>query len=225
MTEIAHSERKTRKPGLVLHNAFGYDLLVWLFTRGRENAFRETILGKADLQPGETVLDIGCGTGNLAIAAKKKVGPTGTMHGIDASPEMIARGRKKAKKIGVDILFETAAAQELPFRDAQFDVVLSTLMFHHLSRSARQQCAAEIGRILKPSGRVLVVDFAKAEHAKRNFTDHFHRRHGHVSIEDIIVPLEQAGLDCGESGTLGMYGLQFVLAVPRGAANVIHAAD
>jgi len=65
--------------------------LVWLLTGGREHAFREKILYFARLQPGESVLDVGCGTGSLAIRAKQQVGPTGEVTGLDASPEMLAR--------------------------------------------------------------------------------------------------------------------------------------
>jgi ubiquinone/menaquinone biosynthesis C-methylase UbiE len=131
--------------GLVLRSPVRYDLLVWL-TLGREPAFREKILRLARLKPGETVLDVGCGTRTLAIAAKRHVGPTGTVYGIDASPEMLARADKKARKAGVEACFKGGAAQSLPFPDGQFDAVLTTLMLHHLPRKGRQQCAREIRR-------------------------------------------------------------------------------
>ena len=135
--------------GAVLHSAARYDLQVWLLTLGRERVFREKILRLvARLQPGEAVLDVGCGTGTLAIAAKEHVGPTGTVYGIDASPEMLARAEKKARKAGVEVVLKNAIAQALPFPDAQFDVVLTTIMLHHLPRKARQQCAAEMRRVL-----------------------------------------------------------------------------
>ena len=87
--------------GLVMHStARYYDLLTWLLTLGRERAFRDRLVDLARLAPGESVLDAGCGTGTLAIAAKRRVGPSGAVHGIDASPEMIARARRKAAKAG-----------------------------------------------------------------------------------------------------------------------------
>src|SRR5213076_1300498 len=97
--------------GAVLHSAALYDLSVWLVTFGRERVFREKILRLARLQPGEAVLDVGCGTGTLAIAAKRHVGPTGTVYGIDASPEMLARAEKKARKAGVEVVLRNAIAQ------------------------------------------------------------------------------------------------------------------
>jgi ubiquinone/menaquinone biosynthesis C-methylase UbiE len=202
--------------GLVLHAAAGYDLLIWLVTFGRERAFREKILQLAHLQPGEFVLDVGCGTGTLAIAAKRQVGSTGAVYGLDASPEMIARANKKARKAGVDVVFKNAAAQALPFPDAQFDAALTTLMLHHLPRKARQQCTCEIRRVLKPGGRVLAVDFGGSAPARRGLFRHFHR-HGHVNLRDIIGLLTEAGLSAVESGAVGMKDLQFVLAtVPPG---------
>jgi ubiquinone/menaquinone biosynthesis C-methylase UbiE len=87
-----------RTKGLVIHWAARYDLLAWLLTRGRERACCERLIGLAGLEPGDAVLDIGCGTGTLAIAATRHVGPTGTVYGIDASRQMVARATRKAAK-------------------------------------------------------------------------------------------------------------------------------
>jgi ubiquinone/menaquinone biosynthesis C-methylase UbiE len=197
--------------GSVLHSAACYDLLVWLVTLGRERVFREKVVRLARLKPGESVLDVGCGTGSLAIAAKRWVGPTGTVYGIDASPEMIARAGKKATRAGVEVVFKDAVAEALPFPDAHFDAVLTTLMLHHLPRKARQQCACEIRRVLKPGGRVLAVDFGGSARERRGLFAHFHR-HGHVNLPDMRALLSEAGLNIVESGAVGMRDLQFVLA-------------
>ncbi len=77
--------------GLVFHWAFAYDLLLRILWRGLERIYREKVVQLAGIGTGESVLDVGCGTGTLAIAAKRRVGPTGKVIGIDASPEMIAR--------------------------------------------------------------------------------------------------------------------------------------
>src|SRR5215470_15161329 len=120
ITKTPEKNETAGKPGLVLHAAATYDLLITLVTLGRERAFRERMLRLAHLEPGESVLDVGCGTGSLAIAAKRQVGQTGTVYGLDASPEMIARAEKKARKAGIDVGFKNAFAQSLPFPDAQF---------------------------------------------------------------------------------------------------------
>jgi ubiquinone/menaquinone biosynthesis C-methylase UbiE len=213
MTESSPAPRPT---GLVLHSAVRYDLMVWLLTLGRQRAFREKILRLARLEPGASVLDVGCGTGTLAIAAKRLVGPSGAVCGIDASPEMIARANKKARKAGVEVAFRNGAAQTLPFPDAQFDAVLSTVMLHHLPRKARQECACEMRRVLKPGGRVLAVDFGGSEREKRGFLTHFHR-HGHVNLQDIMAILNEAGLLIVESGEVGISNLQFALATTPSA--------
>ncbi|HEX6502821.1 MAG TPA: methyltransferase domain-containing protein [Terriglobales bacterium] len=198
--------------GIVLHSPVLYDLTVWLAVLGKERAFRETLLQLASIGNGECVLDAGCGTGTLAIAAKGRVGPSGAVYAVDASPEMLARAKKKAKKAGVQVLFRNAVAEALPFPDAQFDAVFITVMLHHLPHKARLQAVNEIRRVLKPGGRVLAVDFEGIADQKRTFLSHFHRPHGHVSSHDIIALLSQASLTTMESGQVGTRDLQFVLA-------------
>jgi ubiquinone/menaquinone biosynthesis C-methylase UbiE len=198
--------------GLVLHGtARFYDLMAWVVMLGRERAFREKLIDLARLKNGESVLDVGCGTGTLAIAAKQGVGSTGKAYGIDASPEMIARADRKAKKAGIEVVFKNGVVEALPFPDAQFDVVFSTLMLHHLPREAREKCAREMRRVLKPGGRVLAVDFSSPQ-KKRSLLAHFHHRHGHVELRDMIALLSEAGLNVVKSGALGIRDLQFALA-------------
>lgn len=197
-------------PGIILHRAAGYDLLLFLLTLGRESSLRRRILRLAHLMPGESVLDIGCGTGTTAIEAKRIVGPGGIVAGIDASQEMIRRARKKALRSNREVEFAQAYVESLPFFDAQFDVVVSTLMLHHLSRQVRQQCAAEIRRILKPGGRVLAVDFTTAPGTK-GIVAHFHR-HGHISFDELVNMFRDAGMNTVESGAAGITDLHFVLA-------------
>jgi len=202
-----------RTHGLVLHWAARYDLLAWLLTHGRERELRETIVRLACLKPGYDILDIGCGTGTLAITATRHVGTTGAVAGIDASPSMIARAHRKADKAGVRATFQVAVAEDLPFPDRRFDVVFTTLMLHHLPRNTRQACAKEIQRVLKVGGRVVAVDFGRTE--RRGLLAHFHR-HGHVAIEDIVNLFVAAGLTPTRTGPVGMNDLNFVVAeAPR----------
>jgi ubiquinone/menaquinone biosynthesis C-methylase UbiE len=217
MTETTDRNRAPATAGRVLHSAAMYDLLLWLVSLGREHGFRERVLSLVRLEPGESVLDVGCGTGTLAIAAKRQVGSTGTVCGIDASPEMIARANRKAGKAGVEVAFKNGLAEALPFPDAQFDAVLSTVMLHHLPRKTRQQCAHEIRRILKPGGRVLVVDFGGAAQERKTIFGRLHR-HGYVKLRDIIMVFSEAGLNSVENGAVGISDLQFVLAAAPGCA-------
>ena len=204
-----HSAPGTK--GRVLHSAVAYDLLAWLLLRGRERAFRGRLVQLARVERAQSVLDIGCGTGSLAIATKRCVGPAGTVDGIDASPGMIARARRKAHKSRVDVTFTTGVAEALPYTDGRFDVVLSTLMLHHLPRPARALCIREAARVVKPGGRVLVVDFGSAQGKGREILAHFHR-HGHIEPREIHELLGSAGLCIVESGEVGVQHLHFVMA-------------
>ena len=198
--------------GLVLHSPRLYDLLVLIATRGRESAFRQKVIDLARLKPGESVLDVGCGTGTLAIAARQRVGRDGKVFGIDASPEMIARAGKKARKAGIEIEFKNESIEELPFPDGQFDAVLSTVMLHHLPRKVREAGIREIRRVLKPGGRVLIVDFAGTER-QNGLLAHLHRRRGHVSAAEVTALLKGAGLNIIENGAVGVRDLHFAVAV------------
>lgn len=211
MTQTTDRHAAPRTAGCVIHSAAGYDLLVWLLLLGRERAFRERLVQLARLEPGQSVLDVGCGTGSLAIAAKRRVGPSGTVRGIDASPEMIGRARKKASKTGVDVAFTSGIVETLPYSDGQFDAVLNTMMLHHLPRGARAQCAGEMRRVLKRGGRVLAVDFGRVTSHRKSFLDHFHRR-GRVDMQDIVRQLSDAGLAVVDSGPVGVLDLDFVVA-------------
>src|SRR5260370_6865091 len=84
----------------VLHSAAWYDLTVWLMTLGRERVYRERLVDLAHLTSGESVLDVGCGTGTLAIVSKRRGGPTSTGHGVGAAPGVISKAREKGEKAG-----------------------------------------------------------------------------------------------------------------------------
>ncbi|MGA7870668.1 MAG: methyltransferase domain-containing protein [Candidatus Binatus sp.] len=198
-----------RTTGIVIHWAWRYDLLLWVISLGRERAFRQKQIDLADIKSGESVLDVGCGTGTLAIAAKQHVGQSGKVYGIDASPEMIARARKKASKTGLELVFDTAEVEALPFPDATFDVVLSSAMLHHLPDEARHQGIREIRRILKPGGRLFAVDFGGSE-GERHSRIARHRNHAHFDIRQVIPELNEAGLGGVTSGKVGFRDLWFV---------------
>ena len=197
--------------GSTIRWARRYDLLVSTIMLGFEGRFRERQLNLAKLQPGERVLDVGCGTGTLAIAAKKRVGPTGTVTGVDAAAEMIERAMKKAGRARVDVTFQTAAAEQLPFADGSFDVVLSSLMLHHLPRDTRAAGVREMHRVLRPGGRLLAVDFGRPSGAKKGFLARLHG-HGGVDASALIAVITESGFVVKESGWAGKWDLQYVLA-------------
>lgn len=201
----------------VLHSARAYDLLVWVLTLGRERAFRERLVDLGRLRSGESALDVGCGTGALAIAAKGRVGADGRVCGVDPSLEMVARARRKAARAGVDVRFERATVEALPFPGATCDVVLGSLMLHHLTEEGRRQGIAEIARVLKPGGRFLAVDIGSTKGEQRGL---FHRirRHADFDLDGLTPVLDGAALQIVDRGpvgsprVIGLSNLRFILA-------------
>ena len=205
--------------GHVLHWARAYDALVWVLTLGNERRFRQRLAELARLDAGQSVLDVGCGTGALAIAAKGFVGAGGEVTGVDPSPEMVARAKRKAAKAGVDVRFEVGTIEALPFPDAAFDTALSTLMLHHLTDDGLEKGLGEVARVLKAGGRFLAVDIGdtggQGHHPFLRLG-----KHGDFDLDTRVPALEGAGLrvvDCGDVGqgfVRGMPSLRYILSAP-----------
>lgn len=145
--------------GLTLHWASEYDIFSKLMGMGVNRPNSRMVIELAKVKPGDKVLDVGCGTGSLSLTAKTSAGANGAVYGIDASPEMIEVARKKAKKSGQDVTFDVGLIEKLPFPDATFDTVVSRLVIHHLPDDLKRKGFAEIFRVLKPGGHLLVADF------------------------------------------------------------------
>jgi ubiquinone/menaquinone biosynthesis C-methylase UbiE len=147
--------------GLLLHNARQYDWLVGLIALGRERKLRAWMLDQAGLQPGNAVLDVGCGTGTLLLAAAERVGPAGRLCGVEPSAEMAARAKRKAEERGIAIEVAEASADALPHPPASFDAAFCTLVLHHLPPELREGAIREMRRVLRPGGRAVLVDWQK----------------------------------------------------------------
>jgi ubiquinone/menaquinone biosynthesis C-methylase UbiE len=127
-------------------------------TTMRERRFKEMLLDQAGLKPGQRVLDLGCGTGTLALMAAERE-PALELVGLDADPQILERARRKATAAGAEIRFDEGLSTELPYEDASFDRVFSTLFFHHLKPADKRLTAAEVARVLRPGGELHVADF------------------------------------------------------------------
>lgn len=190
MSRTHLSPDETSRPqteGRTIRWARRYDLLVFLLTLGQAPVFRSRTADLAQLTLGESVLDVGCGTGDLAQHVYRHVGSSGLVAGIDAAPEMIARARHKAKHRNMTIDFRVEPVEALSFADHTFDVVVSSLVFHHLPPALKQQGLAEIQRVLKPGGRLLLVDFLKPSH---RLLLHSSLQEG---LQDLLPLLDDAG--------------------------------
>jgi len=122
----------------------------------------ERVIAGASIQNGEHVLDVGCGTATLLIAAKSR-SPLAQMVGVDPDERALAIAREKIAQHQVEVEIVQAGAEHLPFPTSCFDLVMSTLVFHHLPTEIKQRAIQEIYRVLTPGGRFLLADFGKPE--------------------------------------------------------------
>lgn len=157
----SHSvEQPTQTEGRLIRWSPYYDLAVHITTFGQAYRLRNMAADQALIKPGDSVLDVGCGTGEVTLLAKTRA-KHGTVYGIDPAPEMIAAARKKATRKGLEIDFRVGVIEALPFPDASLDVVTSSLMMHHLPETLKVRGLAEVYRVLKPGGRLLIADFLR----------------------------------------------------------------
>jgi SAM-dependent methyltransferase len=138
---------------------FLYDPVVRLTTR--EATFKAALVRQADLQAGQRVLDLACGTATLTIAAKQAQ-PGAHITGLDGDPGILERARAKAQAAGAELSFDEALSTSMPYSDASFDAMLSSLFFHHLDRDAKLATLREACRVLKPGGVLHVADWGRA---------------------------------------------------------------
>lgn len=156
-----------RPPGYI--PALDFDWLTPLYDRligltMPERAFRRRLLTQADIRPGARVLDVGCGTGTLAIMAKAGE-PGARVVGVDGDPAILALARDKAARSGADVELREGLAYALPFADASFERVVSSLVFHHLTTDEKGRALAECRRVLVPGGELHVADWGRPHNA------------------------------------------------------------
>lgn len=165
-----HAETGHEDAGALIRKPRFYDLLVRFLTLGRERSFRRRMLDLAGLRPGEAVLDVGCGTGTLLLAAAERVGPAGRLHGVEPSAEMAAHARRKAAAAGTALQISEGSADRLPYPDASFDAVFCTLVLHHVPAAKRTEALREMSRVLRPGGRLAIVEIRAARSLRSAFS-------------------------------------------------------
>lgn len=195
MTHHFHTaEQPAQTEGRLIHWAPYYDFLTNIMTLGHAGRLRKMTVDQASIHAGDSVLDVGCGTGEVTLQAKTRA-KEGNVYGIDPAPEMIAVARDKAARRKLEIDFRVGVIESLPFSDASMDVVTSSLMMHHLPEDLKVRGLAEIYRVLKPGGWLLIADFMRPTGSFLNhlfiaFAQHQGLQKG---IEDLQKLLKEAG--------------------------------
>lgn len=126
------------------------------------------LIEQADVQPGHRVLEIGCGTGNLAVAVKLAQRDAEVV-GLDPDPKALDRARRKVERRGLSVQWDRGSAADLPYADASFDRVLSSLMLHHLGQDEKAQALREASRVLTAGGELHLLDVGGATVAEDGF--------------------------------------------------------
>jgi ubiquinone/menaquinone biosynthesis C-methylase UbiE len=187
-----HSGALIRRPRLYEYGAaIGY--------LGRRRRVYDDLVAQSGVQPGDQILDIGCGTGYFSRRAARAVAPGGHVVGIDPSQPVIDYATRLAP---ANCTFQLASAQALPYSDASFDVVISSLAIHHLPADEQPSALGETYRVLRPGGRLLIADFRPprnrvATHLVGELTGHAMQ---HNPIGQLAGLITQAGFHVVGSG-------------------------
>jgi len=188
MSVLTGESERVFLPGMGLHWLLPlYDPLTRLLGVDRS---RRTLLDQAVLRPGDRVLDVGCGTGSLAIGIQQR-NPEVQVVGVDPDTKALARARRKAERARVSIQFDRGFADALAYPDGSFDLGVSSFMLHHLEREGKRGMLREIRRVLKPGGRFHLVDFGDV--SSRSSGSTIHRLHDNAE-DRVLACMNEVGL-------------------------------
>lgn len=156
-----------------------YDLMARLGMRERQ--LKGRVIDLAQLAPGRRLLDLGCGTGTLVLMARRRH-PGATVVGVDGDPTILGIARRKAQRAGIPVQLDEGMAYALPYADGSFDVVVSTLTFHHLTPEQEERALAEVRRVLRRGGRLVIADLTLPHNRLMRLAQRLHvalrQRHG-----------------------------------------------
>ena len=206
---LKHLHRHRRGAGTIIDHFLLNDLGSQLAFGGRRSHVYRRIASLAGVRPGDSVLDVGCSSGYLTRKLAAATGPAGHVTGVDPSEAALAYARRRVRGAAT---FTVGVAQGLPLPDSSFDVVTCTLAIHHVPARKRAAAFAEMYRVTRPGGRLLVADFDPSRHA---FPRHPGARRMHRAVAT-VGPLEDLAAVAGyrvESSSAGLPLLRYVLAV------------
>ncbi|MFX0573557.1 methyltransferase domain-containing protein [Nocardia nepalensis] len=151
-----HSDRNS-EVGALITKPRGYLALKSALLLGRVGALNARLVELSGTAAGEHAVDIGCGPGQLVRVLAERVGPSGRVIGIDPAPEMVEYATRQTRAL-TQCRFEVGAAQSLTLPDASVDVITSTFVMHHIPEAQRVAALAQMFRVLRPGGRLLLAD-------------------------------------------------------------------
>ena len=157
--QVAESEKAGKVRGVFSSVAGSYDVMNDLMSFGLHRLWKAFTVQIAGVRKGDRVLDVAGGTADLSLAFARKVGPTGQVWLTDINHAMLSRGRDRVVDNGLLLPVAQCDAEKLPFPDNHFDVV--TVAFGLRNMTHKDQAIAEMRRVLKPGGRLLVLEFSK----------------------------------------------------------------
>jgi len=169
MTTLLNRELKQKVKEAAYIPAFGHSFLTPFYDfmmkwAARESTFKPKLVEQARIEKGQRVLDIGCGTATLTVLIKKTQSEVEVI-GVDADPKVLEIARSKVLKAAVDIALDQGMVYELPYPDASFDRVVSSMVFHHLTREYKLHTLKEVFRVLRPEGELHIADLGKPQNA------------------------------------------------------------
>ena len=183
------------------------------YVRWFEHDHVERLLEDLELEPGETVLDVGCGPGAAVVRVGERVGPEGTVVGLDVSGEMVERARERLARRGFGdraILIHGDARNMRRVADDSVDAVVMTFTFELLSSADQERVLEECRRVLVPTGRLGVLSLAHEDRRVVTLYETLHRRlPGLFDCRpiDLEARLECGGFSVRSSWTDDLYGL------------------
>lgn len=201
-------EQQSSSTGILITRVRGYRAFNAIFFAGRRVKLDRALAREVGPRLGDRVLDIGCGPGNFASTLGVTVGSGGSVVGIDPSKPMVDHAT--ARSSDRNVRFERGLAQELPYPDESFEVVTSTFVMHHIPEACRGDAVAEMYRVLRPGGSLLLADMFPLDSIRTGLvralsaaTTHRGRHEGadesdpfeSVDVHNYIAPLESVGFE------------------------------
>jgi ubiquinone/menaquinone biosynthesis C-methylase UbiE len=169
-----------------------YDVVHRFFGVGR---LHQLMIGLADAQPGMRVVDIGCGTGQLLLALGRQQ-PGLDLAGMDPDERALRRAARRSRRARLPVEWRRGFAQELPYPDSSVDRVFSSLMLHHLGDASKDELLAEVRRVLRPDGVLVLADLDGHDaHRGHGLSRHLGRRSIAATNTAMVARIERAGFE------------------------------